>query len=246
MLLSGLLHHEFGYAGSFEASLAFGVFFAAEMDFVGLLFAFWAKYSSNYGLETCAAGIRASLNDLIILTDILEVPFFLDHHMAILYRLPSLRIHQPLCLALALPAKRQLRLHNHLLLVDVSKRYLIAAHCFKAAAKALEHRLLTFTDSHQGLSFNVWHTILKIEEVATSSQLLWTVIAALLAVVGALHMALLAFRNVAHPMPHGVLHAEAAKVRVGVIWRQLATLFLFLLGIAGREPNALEQFFFWC
>ena len=92
----------------------------------------------------------------------------------------------------------------------------------------------------------MWHTILETKEVAASSLLTWTVVAALLAVVGALHMALLAFRNVAHPVPQGVLHAEAAKVGVGVVWRQLTALFLLLLDVAGREPDALEQFFFWC
>jgi hypothetical protein len=247
VFLLGLFHHEFGYAGSFETRLAFGVFFAAEVDFVGLLFTFWAKYSCHYGLETGAASIRASLNHLITLADILEAAFFLEHHMAILYRLPPLRIRQPLGLDLALPAKRQLRLHNCLLLVDVPERQrLVAAHRFKAAAEALEHRLLTFADSHQGLSFDVWHTILEIKEVAASSLLTWAVIAALLAVVGALYMALLAFRNVAHPVPQRVLHAEAAKVGVGVIWRQLTSLFLLLPGVAGGEPDALEQFFFWC
>jgi hypothetical protein len=247
VFLPGLFHHEFGYASSFEARLAFGVFFAAEVDVVGLLLAFWARYSCNYGLETGTAIITASLNHLIILTDILKAAFVLEHHMAILYRLPPLCIRLPLGLELALPAKRQLRLHNRLLLVDVPKwQRLVAAHCFKAAAKALEHRLLAFADSHQGLSFDVWHTILETKEVAASSLLTWTVVAALLAVVGALHMALLAFRNVAHPVPQGVLHAEAAKVGVGVVWRQLTALFLLLLDVAGREPDALEQFFFWC
>lgn len=247
VFLSGLFHHEFGYAGSFEARLAFGVLSAAEVDFVGLVFAFWAEYSCNYGLETGTASITASLDNLIILADVLEAAFLFGHHMAVLYRLPPLGIRQPLSLDLALPAKCQLRLYDRLLLVDVPKRQrLVAAHSFKAAAKALEHRLFAFTDSHQGLSFDVWHTILEIEEVTASNPLSLTMIAALLAVVGALHMALLAFRNVAHPMPQGILHAEAAKVGVGMVRWQLAPLFLLLPGIVGSEPDALEQLFFWC